>query len=125
MKLKLKIADSTSRLPWLCLHDYWINHDERFFPYSLSEQKQNVRRLIKKYCNDNNKVLEIASVFPSVMECVSECIKERLISPDDVELTIYREEDCKGHSFESYHFKEDGDLDGDYKLCDLVNWLLH
>ena len=21
--------------------------------------------------------------------------------------------------------KEDGDLDGDYKLCDLVNWLLY
>lgn len=125
MKLKLKIADSTSRLPWLCLHDYRINHDKRLFPCSLSEQKQNVRRLIKKYCNDNNKVLEIASVFPSVLEGVSECIKERLIFPDDVELTIYREEDSKGHSFDSYHFKEDGDLDGDYKLCDLVNWLLH
>ena len=125
MKLKLKIADSTSHLPGLSLHDSWINHDERFFPCSLGEQKQNVKRIIKKYCNDKSKVVEIASVFPSVLEGVSECIKERLISPDDVELTIYREEDCKGHSFDSYHFKEDGDLDGDYKLCDLVNWLLY
>ena len=125
MKLKLKIADSTSHLPGLCLHDYWINHDERFFPCSLGEQKQNVKRIIKKYCNDKSKVVEIASVFPSVLEGVSECIKERLISPDDVELTIYREEDCKGHSFDSDHFNEDGDLDGDYKLCDLVNWLLY
>lgn len=29
MKLNLKIADSTSRFPWLCLHDYWINHDDK------------------------------------------------------------------------------------------------
>lgn len=68
MKLRLKIADNTNHLPGLCLRDYWINHDERFFPYSLGEQKQNVKRIIKKYCNNKSKVVEIASVFPSVLE---------------------------------------------------------
>lgn len=125
MKLKLKIADSTNRLPWLCLREYWINHDERFFPYSLGEQKQNVRRVIKKYCNDKDKIVEIASVFPSVLEAVSECIKEKIINPKDVELTVFREEDYKGHFFDTYCFTSDGELDGDYKLSDLINWLLH
>lgn len=125
MKLKLKVADSTSRLPMLCLHDYWVNHDERFFPYSLGEQKQNVRRVIKKYCNDKDKIVEIASVFPSVLEAVSECIKEKIINPRDVELTVFREEDINGHFFDTYRFTEDGELDIDYKLRDLINWLLH
>lgn len=125
MKLRLKIADNTNHLPGLCLRDYWINHDERFFPYSLGEQKQNVKRIIKKYCNKKSKVVEIASVFPSVLEAVSECIKEEIINPKVVELTVFREEDSRGHLSDSYHFMEDGDLDGDYKLIDLINWLLH
>lgn len=125
MKLKLQITDSTSRLPSLCLYDYWLDHSERLFPISLGEQKQNARRIIKKYCNNKNKVLEITSVFPAVLEAVSECIKEKIINPEDIELTVYREEDSLGHFFDTYRFTDDGDLEGDYKLINLISWLLH
>ena len=125
MKLKINITDSTKRLLWLRLYDYWFDHDEKFFPYSLAEQKQNARRLIKIYCKDKNKVLEITSVFPAVLEAVSECIKDKIINPDDIELTVYREEDSRGHYFDTFRFTDDGDLEGDFKLINLISWLSH
>lgn len=125
MKLKLKITDSTSNLPWLHLYDFWFDHDRMFFPYSLGEQKQNARRIIKMYCNDKNKELEITSVFPAVLESVSECIKEKIINPEDIELTVYHEDDGQGNLSDTYRFTEEGDLEGDYKLINLINWLLH
>lgn len=125
MKLKINITDSAKRLLSLRLYDYWFDHDEKLFPYSLAEQKQNARRLIKIYCKDKNKVLEITSVFPAVLEAVSECIKDKIINPDDIELTVYREKDSRGHYFDTFRFTDDGDLEGDYKLINLISWLSH
>ena len=74
---------------------------------------------------DKNKELEITSVFPAVLESVSECIKEKIINPEDVELTVYHEDDGQGNLSDTYRFTEEGDLEGDYKLINLINWLLH
>lgn len=84
-----------------------------------------MRRLIRKHCKDDEKVLEVTSVFPAALEVVSECIKERIIRPKDVELSVFREEDSKGDYVDTYSFTEDGDLAGDYKLNDLIHWLLY
>lgn len=125
MKLKLRITDSAEHLPDVYLFEYWINHDDDLFPHSLGEQKQIMRRLIRKHCKDDEKVLEVTSVFPAALEVVSECIKERIIRPRDVELSVFREEDSKGDYVDTYSFTEDGDLAGDYKLNDLIHWLLY
>lgn len=125
MKLKLRIGDSVENLPSMRLYDYWVNINEDLFPLSLGEQKRRMKRVIRIYCNNDAEVLEVASVFPAVLEAVSECIKERIIRPEDVELSVFREEDSQGHFIDSYNFTEDGDLDGNYKLIDLINWLLH
>lgn len=125
MKLRIKISDSVNHMA-STLSDYWIDFEGLLsYPLSLGEQKQKVRRLIKKYCNNKEKELTICSVYPSVLEAVSECIKDKLINAEDIDLHVFHEVNSDGLSLDIYHFNDNGDLDGDFKLDKLINWLLH
>lgn len=125
MKIEIQVTDRTNNLPGSRLIDYWLDHDEDFFPYSLGEQKQNMKRVIKSYCSNSKQELKVTSVFPAVLEAVSECIKEKLIPPENVKVIVFRGRNSYGHSISIYKYGEDGDLVGEYKLKDLVNWMLH